>query len=193
MGLVRVALFVASVALFASAASWVTAGSWSDGAGSAGPENASTTQPSQALPEAARSNPTPRPKPPANTLAGPVPAEVVRVVDGDTLLVRAHIWIGQQVEVAVRIRGIDAPELKAGCAGEHALALSAADFVRRAVSGQTVQLSAVSGGKYFGRVLADVTTADGRALGPELVAAGLARPYDGGARQSWCTGAAGLR
>lgn len=123
-------------------------------------------------------------------LAGPVLAEVVRVVDGDTLLVRAHIWVDQQVRVAVRIRGIDAPELSAGCAGEHALAVSAADFVRKAVSGRTVRLSAVSGGKYFGRVLADVTTADGRALGPELVAAGLARPYDGGRRTDWCGSAA---
>lgn len=126
-------------------------------------------------------------------LAGPVPAQVVRVVDGDTLLVRAHIWVGQQVRVAVRIRGIDAPELNAGCAGERLLAARAAEFVRKAVSGRTVRLSAVSGGKYFGRVLADVTMADGRALGPELVAAGLARPYDGGARQGWCGAPAGGR
>ena len=126
-------------------------------------------------------------------LAGPIAAEVVRIVDGDTLRVRAHIWVGQEVEVAVRIRGIDAPELKAGCAGEHALAVRAADFVRRAVSGQTGLLSAVSGGKYFGRVLANVTTADGRALAPELLAAGLARPYSGGARARWCAGAASVR
>ena len=125
-------------------------------------------------------------------LAGPVLAEVVRIVDGDTLLVRAHIWVGQQVQVAVRIRGIDAPELKAGCAGEHALAVRAANFVRKAVLGQTVRLSAVSGGKYFGRVLADVTTANGRALGPELVAAGLARAYDGAKRTNWCASAAGI-
>ncbi|HSM19892.1 MAG TPA: thermonuclease family protein [Hyphomicrobiales bacterium] len=129
----------------------------------AGPASASTATAAPILPNEVKSSPTPAPEARTEWLPGPLPAEVVRVVDGDTLLVRAHIWIGQEVEVAVRIRGIDAPELRAGCAGEHALAVSAADFVREAVSGRTVRLSAVSGGKYFGRVLADVTTADGRA------------------------------
>jgi endonuclease YncB( thermonuclease family) len=33
----------------------------------------------------------------------------------------------------------------------------------------------------------DVTMPDGRDLGEALVSAGLARPYDRGQRQSWCT------
>ena len=41
----------------------------------------------------------PSPSQAKDVLAGPVPAEVVRVVDGDTLLVRAEIWLGQTVEV----------------------------------------------------------------------------------------------
>jgi len=186
----RVAPLAAAAALFASVAGWVWAGSPAGGAGSIGPENASTGRPAQIIPGAVNNNPTPHIGPRADMLAGPISAHVARVVDGDTLLVSAHIWIDQKVQVAVRIRGIDAPELKAGCAGERTLALRAADFVRKAVSGKTVRLSAVSGDKYFGRVLADVTTADERALGPELVAAGLARPYDGGRRTDWCGSAA---
>lgn len=188
----RVALLAASAALFASVAGLVSPGLPAVGAGFAEPKNVSTRRLAQLLPDVIHKAPTPRFAARANVLVGPISAQVVRIVDGDTLLVIAHIWVDQQVRAAVRIRGIDAPELRAGCAGERTLALRAVDFVRKAVSDKTVRLSAVSGGKYFGRVLADVTTAEGRALGPELVAAGLARAYDGRARKSWCAGAASL-
>jgi hypothetical protein len=39
--------------------------------------------------------------------------------------------------------------------------------------------------KFAGRVDADVIV-DGRPIAAVLVAEGLARPYTGGARQSWC-------
>ncbi len=51
-------------------------------------------------------------------------------------------------------------------------------------------LTQIGGGKYFGRVVADVATADGVDVGAVLIAAGHARPYDGGARGSWCETAA---
>lgn len=44
-------------------------------------------------------------------IAGPVAAEVIRVIDGDTILVAAKPWPQQTMEVYVRLRGIDAPEL----------------------------------------------------------------------------------
>ena len=47
------------------------------------------------------------------TLPGPIPAEVLKVVDGDTLEVEARIWLGQGVQVSVRLRGVDTPELRA--------------------------------------------------------------------------------
>ena len=40
-------------------------------------------------------------RPALNRLAGPVSAEVLRVIDGDTIEVRAHIWLGHQVHLAV--------------------------------------------------------------------------------------------
>ncbi|MFC5354802.1 thermonuclease family protein [Azospirillum himalayense] len=48
--------------------------------------------------------------PPA--LPGPIPAEVLEVLDGDTLLVRATIWLGQVVETHIRVDGLDAPEIR---------------------------------------------------------------------------------
>ncbi|WP_244483761.1 hypothetical protein [Rhizobium sp. Root482] len=51
-------------------------------------------------------------------IAGPVSAEIVRVIDGDTVLVMARPWPQQIVEVYVRLRGIDAPELKSFLRGD---------------------------------------------------------------------------
>lgn len=55
---------------------------------------------------------------PREPLAGPIPAMVVKVVDGDTLNVRARIWINQELDTAVRLLGIDAPELNGACEAE---------------------------------------------------------------------------
>lgn len=125
-------------------------------------------------------------------LTGPVPARVLGVIDGDTLVVRAHIWLDQDVETHVRLTGIDAPELKGRCAAERERALAAKDFLARS-AGSDVLLDNVSWEKYGGRVRANVRTADGADLARLLVDAGHARPYDGGKRGPWCEEAAAPR
>src|SRR5450759_3535141 len=50
---------------------------------------------------------------PASALRSGHPAEVVRVLDGDTFEARVRIWPGMDVTTRVRLRGIDAPELHA--------------------------------------------------------------------------------
>ncbi|MBF0353887.1 MAG: thermonuclease family protein [Alphaproteobacteria bacterium] len=125
----------------------------------------------------------------AERLEGPIPAQVVRVVDGDTLMVRAHIWLGQEVETLVRLEGTDTPELKARCEQEREKALAARDFLVARVDGKLVQLHDILTDKYGGRVRAQVLDASGADLSVELIKQGLARRYDGGQRQSWCTGA----
>ncbi len=119
-------------------------------------------------------------------LSGPIPAEVVRVLDGDTVTVRARIWVGQELEIKVRLAGVDAPELRGRCAMERDQARLARDFLRARIAGRPVRLYLVQYGKYAGRVLARVEAADGTDLGAALLAAGLARPYDGGRREPWC-------
>ncbi len=122
-------------------------------------------------------------------LAGPVPAEVLSVIDGDTLEVRAVIWLGQVVSTRVRLAGIDAPELRGKCAREQALAERARAYLLARLEGgdrARVRLRDIRYGKYAGRVLARVETAGGEDLGRGLMAAGLARPYAGRARTSWC-------
>ena len=126
------------------------------------------------------------PLPQRHVLPGPIEAEVIRVQDGDTLLVRARVWVGQDIVVHARIAGIDTPELRGRCARERRLALRARDFVVARVSSGLVRLLDIRYGKYAGRVVTGIRTDDGTDLGQALLAAGLARPYDGRRRGGWC-------
>lgn len=119
-------------------------------------------------------------------LPGPVPAVLVRVVDGDTIRIEALVWIDLRVEVLVRIRGIDAPELNGTCPEERAQAEAATAALATAAADGPFRLLEIDDDKYFGRVVADVETASGVSLAAWMLATGLVRPYDGGARQPWC-------
>jgi len=122
------------------------------------------------------------------TLAGPVAATVLTVIDGDTLTVRAHIWVGQEVETHVRLMGVDTPELHGRCEAEKSKAQDAKLFTARLTSSGKVFLYDVRSDKYGGRVDATVRTEDGRNLADALIQAGLARHYGGGKRAAWCAG-----
>jgi endonuclease YncB( thermonuclease family) len=121
-------------------------------------------------------------------LAGPVEATVERVVDGDTIDVTAHIWLGQTLSVRVRIAGVDTPELEARCEQERRMALAARDYLARRVMGTDVTLTQIVYDKYGGRVRADVADTAGD-IGHALLSAGFARPYHGERRRSWCEAA----
>ena len=116
-----------------------------------------------------------------------MPATVLRVIDGDSLVVRATIWLGQKVETTVRLLGVDTPELRGACGEERDLATRSRAFTARlAETGAEVTLSDIQLGKFAGRVLARVVTTDGVDIGQALIDAGLARPYRGGRRGTWC-------
>lgn len=113
--------------------------------------------------------------------AGPVSAEVVRVVDGDTIAVEARPWPGQIIETLVRVRGVDIPELRSSCGAEKEAANIAKDYVISLLDeGDRVELRAIAGDKYFGRVVADVGLSDKRDLTTLLLTGGFGVPYDGG-------------
>ncbi|NYZ16210.1 nuclease [Azospirillum sp. RWY-5-1] len=122
------------------------------------------------------------------SIVGPIAADVLRVVDGDTLTVRAHIWIGHEVETSVRLTGIDTPELRARCPEEREKAREARAFLLRLVGEDPVMLMDIQSDKYGGRVLARVRNAAGADLAQSLIRAGLARPYKGDRRGVWCAG-----
>lgn len=95
------------------------------------------------------------------------------VTDGDTF------WLGRE---KVRIAYIDAPEMKARCAGELTLAIRSRDRLLELL--QRPFIVHKMGTDRYGRTLAEVH-ADGRDIGQVLIREGLARPYAGG-RKSWC-------
>ena len=117
---------------------------------------------------------------------GPVKANVLRVLDGDTFVAEAHLWPGQDLRINVRIRGIDAPEMKSRCQMERILARQARDMLEELVDERPVVISNIAGAKYYGRVLADVHSETGEALGPALLSLELVRAYAGGRRKGWC-------
>ncbi|PWE18181.1 nuclease [Marinicauda salina] len=119
-------------------------------------------------------------------LPGPIPAEVVRVIDADTIAVTARIWPGHTVATRVRLAGVDAPEIsRPGCDAERAAGEAATGFVReRLAPGSPVTLAAVEQGSFAGRVVARLSDAEGRDLSEALLAAGHAVAY--GEDGHWC-------
>ena len=122
----------------------------------------------------------------AEMLRGPIRADVIEVIDGDTLRVRARIWLGQQVEINVRLSDVDTPELRGQCEAESDLAVRARGLVAASIGDKPVSLRAIRYGKFAGRILARFETASGEDLSEALISAGLGRAYAGRKRQEWC-------
>ena len=113
-------------------------------------------------------------------------ADVLRVIDGDTFEARVHLWPGLDVTTKVRLRGIDAPELKSRCDEEHAQAESARDASRTILGRGEVGIAHVAFDKYGGRVVADAFTRTTPDVSAALLESGVARRYGGGRRDGWC-------
>lgn len=107
---------------------------------------------------------------------GDLEAEVMRVVDGDTLYVKmpsVHPLIGY--EIGVRIYGIDTRELNDGGASSKEFAITLLP------PGKRITLRNIRRGKYF-RIVADVIV-DGQSVSEILLEKGLAYPYYGGTKR----------
>lgn len=114
------------------------------------------------------------------------PAEVIRVIDGDTFEARVRVWPGLDVDTKVRLRGIDAAELHARCSSELAQAQSARTALETILAEGGVSLSQVGIDKYGGRVDAAAATRSTADVSAALLTGGFARAYGGGKRGTWC-------
>jgi micrococcal nuclease len=113
-------------------------------------------------------------------------AQVVSVYDGDTATFRVEFTRHLLWTPTIRIRGMDAPEIRGKCKTERELALKAKETLRELVS-KGVILKNMEDDKYGGRHLADIDTINGESVADLMIKTGLARPYDGKAkRQGWC-------
>ncbi len=124
-------------------------------------------------------------EPRKRTLQTNVPAVVVRVIDGDSLVVNVPSFpaiVGYKI--TVRIAGCDTPELRDKRPGIRALAQNARTLTASmAAPGSIVWLRDIRRDKYF-RLLTRVETDNGD-IGEELVRQGFAVPYEGGKKAAW--------
>jgi len=125
-------------------------------------------------------------------LAAPALAEqykINRVIDGDTVEIAVDFLPDPlPPKLSIRVLGIDTPEKapRAQCEAEAKKAAEASAFTKSAVAlAQTIEVEIKSWDKYGGRVLGHVLL-DGHSLSDMLIGAGLARPYKGEAKTSWC-------
>lgn len=115
------------------------------------------------------------------TLVAPI------AIDGDTLRADVAIWPDTIVDVAIRVIGVDTPELRTSSACERELAQKAKAFADAWIQAHgPLTIDAVKPDKYAGRIDAVVTGRDGSTLAAALIATGHGRAYNGGAREGWC-------
>lgn len=120
-----------------------------------------------------------RDAPPESATPAPGGREIrYRVVDGDTI----HTYDGTKY----RLLGYDTPETyRAQCAEELALGQQATQRLKELLSLGHAHLTENGETDHYGRTLAWLTV-DGQDVGGILISEGLARPYHGGRRGSWC-------
>ena len=113
-------------------------------------------------------------------------SHVISIYDGDTLRVNIDSFpdiIGKNIRI--RLKGIDAPEIKGKCQREIDLAIMARDYLRNAINQSSqIELRNIQRGKYF-RIVGELYI-DGENMSNNLIRRKLAYHYNGGKKRSWC-------
>jgi len=118
-------------------------------------------------------------------LYGSYKAEVVKVIDGDTVKLNVRIWPQLTQQTNLRLKKINTPEKRgkkiSDC--EKKAGQATTNFRQKCLKGaKTVIVSDIQLGKFSGRVLGKLSR-NGKDLGEALIKAGHAKPYSGGKRK----------
>lgn len=117
------------------------------------------------------------------------PAKIIRVTDGDTIVIAApYLPAPLKPQLAVRIYGVDTPEKdhRAQCPAEAVAAERASAWTRALVaSSANHQVILYKWDKFGGRIIGDIVV-NGQSVRRGLIANGHAREYYGEAKTSWC-------
>jgi micrococcal nuclease len=123
------------------------------------------------------------------TYANPYSFNITRVIDGDTVEFEAPFMPDPlPKKMVIRVLGVDTPEKgsRAKCPKENTMAKSATEFTTKLIiNAKSVQVELKQHDKYGGRVLGDIII-DGKRLSNMLINKGLAKPYYGEKKASWC-------
>jgi endonuclease YncB( thermonuclease family) len=107
----------------------------------------------------------------------------VKVYDGDTITIATTFNDGiTWNRFAVRIMGIDSPEMKGGSDTEKIYATKSRDELRNKILGKIIRLDIVKTPEKWGRILANVYLDDIN-IGQWMLDNGLAIPYNGKTKQ----------
>lgn len=134
---------------------------------------------------------------PANAFETSYKAEVVRVIDGDTIEVKIEVFPDLFQTIDVRERDLDTPEKRRGkfgaqCEAEVEAAIDVSKYVSELLPpGSIIGVENVDYGKYAGRTVGDIKllleNGDTVDLGDHLIGLGMAVHYDGGTKKKvWC-------
>lgn len=123
----------------------------------------------------------------AESRYGPYTANVLRIIDGDTIELSVHLWPGLTQQVKLRVNGINTPEKRGKISDcERKAGQEATTFTQRWLKdASTVTIYDIRRGKYAGRVIGELKKGN-IDLSDALINAGHAKPYTGGKRQPWC-------
>ena len=106
--------------------------------------------------------------------------------DGDTCYVTVPALPKELQSMSIRILGIDTPEIRGECESEKQLAKKARELANSLFkSAKVIEFKNIDWDKYGGRILANVYL-DEELYSDKLIAAGLAKPYFGETKESWC-------
>lgn len=107
---------------------------------------------------------------------------LVNVTDGDTV----KLYCSTRGLISARLTGFDTPELfSAQCTSEFIAAMRAKWMLRWMLMTAGDVKFVRQGTDHYGRALVFVSV-DAVPVARAMIAKGLARPYDGGARLGWC-------
>lgn len=116
------------------------------------------------------------------------PIRVLKVTDGDTFVISApFIPKPLKQKIPLRLTGVDTPNIKrfANCDKEAELGNKAKEFVETLYKNSKTQEIKFKGMDKYNRILGEVYF-DGKSVSESLLEAGLAKPYTGGKKESWC-------
>jgi endonuclease YncB( thermonuclease family) len=112
--------------------------------------------------------------------------EIVRIVDGDTVVAVVDLGFRVRMEMPLRIYGINTPERAQANHDEAIAALTKILKMRptkaRPEPRTKVSVNTIKPADKYGRYLAEIFLADGTTVAERMIATGLATPYFGGAR-----------
>ncbi|MBL0690589.1 MAG: thermonuclease family protein [Alphaproteobacteria bacterium] len=110
--------------------------------------------------------------------------EMIKVIDGDTMLIRLLDISGIDVEVKLRILGIDTAELTSIEPKELELSLRAKDYAEELLLGKSnLRVVNISNDKYRSRIVGDIELSNGKLFSKMMLDKNLAIQYDGKTKQ----------